>query len=131
MRYKDSEDTISPRQKVYSYAFKKKVVEEVESGLITKTYARRKYNIGGKSTVLGWCRRYGKFHKKEDKLMAKIKNKDSDIQNNKDKEKIKELESALADAHLKLYAHEKMLEIAKRDFGFDIRKKLGSKLPKK
>ena len=93
MRFKDSEDTISPRQKVYSYAFKKKVVEEVESGLITRTYARRKYNIGGKTTILSWLRRYCNNNIKENKVMAKIKDKNTEIdQENKDKERIRVLE---------------------------------------
>ncbi len=36
----------------YSENFKRIVVREVQMGLITKEEARRKYHIGGKSTVL-------------------------------------------------------------------------------
>ena len=86
---------ISP-QNAYSFAFKLKIVQEVESGLISKDGARRKYGIGGKTTVLNWCRQYGTSHKKEYRIM-KITRKEMD-KHQSDKEKIKELEAALAEA---------------------------------
>lgn len=45
----------------FSESFKLFIVEEVESGRITKAEAQRKYDILGHSTVLKWCRKYGKL----------------------------------------------------------------------
>ena len=47
--------------KRYSEAFKKQVVREFEQGALNKADLQRKYDIGGKSRLLDWCRKYGKF----------------------------------------------------------------------
>ena len=47
--------------KRYSEAFKKQVVQEFEKGLLNKDQLQSKYGIAGKSRVLEWCRKYGKF----------------------------------------------------------------------
>ena len=129
MKHRKTDQTKLPLQKSYSLAFKRKVVGEVESGKLTKDGARRKYDIGGKTTVLNWCRKYGKNSRKDYHVMVTTKKEIEEKES--DKERIRELEKALADAHLKLHAHEIMLDIAKKEFGLDIRKKLGTKLPKK
>ncbi|HOW31010.1 MAG TPA: transposase, partial [Bacteroidales bacterium] len=43
----------------YPDDFKLKVIREVLSGRITKEEARRKYQLGGKSAVLIWMRKFG------------------------------------------------------------------------
>ncbi|MCB0278166.1 MAG: hypothetical protein KDD94_01600 [Calditrichaeota bacterium] len=48
-------------QKMYSEAFKRKVVREFETGLISKDGLKAKYQLGGKSIVLTWCRKYGRL----------------------------------------------------------------------
>jgi hypothetical protein len=45
----------------YSEAFKKQIVREFEQGLLNKDQLQRKYGLGGNSTVLKCCLRYGKF----------------------------------------------------------------------
>ena len=45
----------------YSESFKKQVVREYEQGHLNKRQLKSKYGIGGKSRVLEWCRKYGKF----------------------------------------------------------------------
>ena len=45
----------------YSEAFKKLVVREYETGVLNKDQLQQKYGLGGKSRVLEWCRKYGKF----------------------------------------------------------------------
>ena len=106
-----------------------KVVSEVESGAISKDGARRKYGIGGKTTVLNWCRRYGTSHKKEYRIL-KVTRKEIEKQQS-DKERIKELELALEEAHLQNRAHEIILNIMRDDHGIDIRKKFATKPRKK
>lgn len=60
----------------YSESFKKQVVSEVETGKLSKDGAKRKYNIGGSSTVLKWCRKYGKNRTKSSKPMEYLIMKD-------------------------------------------------------
>ena len=46
-------------QRDYSFAFKMKVIYEVEKGQITYKQAQEKYGIQGRSTVLTWLRKHG------------------------------------------------------------------------
>lgn len=111
----------------YSLAFKKKVVQEVESGQLTKAEARNKYNIGGKMTVLKWCRKYGKLYNLG--LQVNI----SMITENDEKESLKRrirlLEEALSNAHLKIESQELMISLAEEKYSIEIRKKTGTKQP--
>lgn len=106
--------------------FKRKVVQEVLSGSLTKQEARFKYGIKGKSAVLTWIRKFGEgiYHveshhrpfmpekpKNEKELLARIK----------------KLEQELEDARLKAEAYAKMIEIAERDLNISIRKKSNTK----
>ncbi len=45
----------------FSEAFKRGVVKEFEQGLLNKDQLQRKYGLGGNTTLLKWCRKYGKF----------------------------------------------------------------------
>lgn len=45
----------------YSEAFKKQVVLEYEKGAFSKNQIQTKYGIKGKSRLLDWCRKYGRF----------------------------------------------------------------------
>ena len=85
----------SSRQRRYGEAFKRQVVQEYEKGFLNKDQLMRKYQITGHSTVLHWCRKYGKFAY------------DSPSENGhplKDpqKQRIRELEKKLKAAELKL-----------------------------
>lgn len=55
---------VKPHQKTpskkYSEAFKHTIVKEYERGFLNKDRLASKYGIKGKSTVLEWCRQYGK-----------------------------------------------------------------------
>lgn len=84
----------------YSESFKKQVVSEVESGNLSKDGAKRKYNIGGKSTVLGWCRKYGKNRTKSHTPMEHLIMKDK-ISESAYKKRIAELEKDLSMSKLK------------------------------
>jgi transposase-like protein len=52
----------NPDQTTYSEAFKHQVVREYERGFLSKEDLMNKYRIGGHSTVLQWCRKYGKLN---------------------------------------------------------------------
>ena len=112
----------------YSEAFKMKVISEIESGKLTANQARQNYDIGGGSTIKNWIKKYGK-----NKLLSKVVR----IEMKDEKDKLKQLEkekkaleSALAQAQLKILCMESMIEVAKDDFDFDIKKILDDRVSK-
>ena len=48
-------------QSDYTMAFKLSVVEQVEKGELTYKEAQARYGIQGRSTVLVWLRKHGRF----------------------------------------------------------------------
>lgn len=105
----------------YSESFKKSVVRQVENGQLTKDGAKFKYNIGGKSTVLNWCRKYGKstYFVRARFNMAKDKTADTAY-----KKRIKELESALSASKLRSTYLECVIEAIEEEYGVTLQKKL-------
>ena len=107
----------------FSVDFKRQVVAEFEAGLLNKDQLQRKYGLKGKSIVLNWCRKYGKFAYtppiERDPLMK-------DAQ----KERIKELEKKLKEAELKALVYSKVIEVTNRQLKTDVIKKIEAELPK-
>lgn len=105
----------------YSESFKKQIVREYEQGLLNKGQLKRKYGIGGKSRVLEWCRKYGKFaYPKQTATGRPMKDPQ--------KQRIKELESKLKAAELKLKVYDKLIEVTNRELDSDIVKKIEARL---
>jgi transposase-like protein len=107
--------------KRYGEAFKKQIVGEFEKGVLNKSQLQAKYGITGKSRLLEWCRKYGKFAY------------NSPTQNGRpmkdpQKQRIKELEKKLKAAELKLKVYNKLIEITNRDLNQDIIKKIEAEL---
>jgi transposase len=116
----------SPTSIRYSFAFKQKVISEIESGKYGLEEARCIYEIGGKNTIQCWLKKYGKDH-----LLCKVVR----VEMRGERDKIKalekrerELEKALASAHLKLIAMETLIENAKTHYNLDLKKNFGSEV---
>jgi transposase len=109
-----------PPQPKHSESFKKQVVREFESGGMNKCQITKKYGIKGKSGLLDWCRKYGKFAYR------------TPAQNGrplKDPQKrIKDLEKKLKAAELKLKVYDKLIEVTNRELDADIIKKIEARL---
>ena len=83
----------------YIEAFKRQVVEQIASGKFSSLHkARTAYGIRGSMTVVKWVRKYGR----EDLLPKRIRIETmEEIDHLKEARlRIKELEAALADAHI-------------------------------
>ena len=102
----------------YSETFKQFVVWQILEGKINMEQTRKRYQIGGKSTVSKWVKKYG-INQKEDKL-KKLSNKKEETD-----EHVKLLEKALEDANLQLEYYEIMMELAKERYNIDIKKNFG------
>lgn len=78
-----------------SESFKKKVVQEYERGFLNKDQLQARYGIGGNSSILQWCRKYGKLHYLEKGALGRP-------MKDPEKQRIKDLERQLEEAKLKL-----------------------------
>ena len=108
--------------KLYSLAFKQKVVSDLESGKLTRSQARKLYGIPGGSTINSWLIKLGKLHLLNKVVRIELKDEVSKLKQ-LEKQK-KELESALAQAHLKLIVYESIIEVAEEELGVDLKKNL-------
>jgi len=102
----------------YSEAFKQQVLRELDAGrFATIGEASRTYGIRGAETVTKWVRQYGKSH-----LLGKVitVHKPQEISEARElRKRVRELEKALADAHLKGLFDDAYLKIACRTAGID------------
>jgi len=114
---------MSYRQRIfprYSEAFKHKVVSEIESGHLSLSEAKRVYDIPGGGTIQNWIEQLGK---------SQLLNKVIRIEMKDEKDRIKELErqkqaleSALAQAQLKIISLESLIKVAEEHYRIDIKK---------
>lgn len=109
---------------IYSDAFKRQVVSELESGLNTKAGLKRKYGIAGNSCLPRWCKQFGKLTYKDQYVKGRPM-KDPNQQ------KIKQLEEQLRQKELELDAYRKFINIAEKELHIKIVKKSGTKQSKK
>lgn len=106
--------------KRYSISFKQKVISEIESGKLTKPEAQRIYGIGSSTSIEKWIKKFGKLHLLNKVVRIELKDEVSKL---KDLEKQKKaLESALAQAQLKLIVYESIIEVAEQELGRDLKK---------
>ncbi len=95
----------------YSEAFKRQVVDEIARGKFSSPYkAQQAYGIRGQMTVTKWVRKYGR----EDLLPkhVRIETMEEADHLKEARKRIKELEAALADAHIDQCLEHAFLEIA-------------------
>lgn len=95
----------------YSEAFKLQVVRDLEQGRFDNaTAAGHAYGVTGKGTVANWVRRFGKDH-----LLGKlvhVMKADEEAELKKLRKRVRELERALADAHIDLKLEAAYVELA-------------------
>jgi len=110
-------------QRRYSLAFQQKVVSEIEAGKFGVSQAKRIYDISPQS-IYDWLRKLGKGHLIEKRVhieMKDEKDKLKDLQHQNQK-----LESALAQAHLRLLMYECLVESVEAHYQIDVKKTFGS-----
>jgi transposase-like protein len=103
----------------YSEGFKLQVIDELSSGKFKNiAAARAAYGITGARTVQLWLRKYGR----EDLLTKQIRIESVAEKDEKKelKERVKNLETALSDAHIDCSLDRAFLEIACERLGIDI-----------
>lgn len=119
------EKTARSSYKRYSVAFKMKVSEEVENGLITLESAGKLYGVP-LSTVAEWVKKYG-INARINKVVYVMTNEEERELLRLRKENSRLLK-ALDDSHLKNLALESLIEIAEETYDVDLKKNIGSQL---
>ncbi len=112
--------------KFYPDSLKREIVWEVQSGLLSKAEAIRKYNIRGSSSIIGWIRKFdGKSSDYHRSMDYKQSDKEALIK------RIKELERKLEDEQIRSEGLSRMIDIAEDQLKVSIRKKSTTKQSKK
>lgn len=124
---KDKEKYVKRTQRDYSMTFKLEVVSEVEKGQLTVTGAKRKYGIQGRSTVLNWLRKYGKFDWENQTPSNMPKSSERKLLELEQKVKLLEkqkrfLEKQVANADKKSVIFDMMIDLAEKEYNIPIRK---------
>ena len=105
--------------KRYSEEFKRHLVSEIESGNVCQAEAAKTYGVA-KSLVRHWLSEYGRFRPQRSIMEVVMKS---------EKERISELEKALADAHLKIRIYDEILNMAGKKYKVDLKKTFGTAQP--
>jgi transposase len=110
----------------YSISFRQMIVKEIEEGAGIEQ-VKKKYDIGGGTTVQRWIKNFGKNH---------LLNKLIRIETMDEKNKIKQLEEdnkrlklALADAYMAKDCLEGVIRMADKEYKTDLKKNFGEQLP--
>ena len=107
---------MTQQRKITGEPFRRAVVKEVENGELSISDAAKRYGVT-KGAVAHWLREYGSFRPKRDVVEVVMKSEE---------DKIRELEKALSDAHLKIRAYEELLKIAEKKYGGGLKKNIGT-----
>jgi transposase len=103
----------------YSEAFKQQVISELEAGKFSGPHsAARAYGINGAQTVSGWLRKYGRGDLAPRRVTISTMSEQDETKELR--KRVRDLEKALADTHMKELLGEAYLEIACRRLGLDV-----------
>ena len=103
----------------YSEAFKRQVVGELERGKhVSIDAARRAYSIGGSITVANWVRKYGGEELQPKRVRIETLTERDELK--EARKRIRELEAAVADAHIDYCLEKGFLQAACERLGVDI-----------
>lgn len=121
---------VKSTQRDYTMAFKLTVVEQVEKGDLTCGQAQMRYGIQGNSTVLMWLRKHGRqsWGRAASSAAMPI---DKTAAPPTPEQRIKELQTQLAQAQEKARLFEAVLEVLKKDHGVRVVKKPSGKSSRK
>lgn len=101
--------------KRYDDNLKVRIVQEIESGSVSLKEASQLYQVSMKY-LRNWLEVYGKYRPKKDILEVVMKSEE---------ERIRELEKALAEAHLELRLYGHIIDFANKLYKTDLKKSFG------
>ena len=107
------------KHRIYSEEFKRQIVQDFESGQFSVPQLEKLHGIGN-PTIYNWIYKFSTFNEKGSRI---VEMKDSSTQKLKQLQtRIKELEAIVGRKQISIDYLEKMIDIAKDEFGIDIKK---------
>jgi transposase len=113
--------TVKERQnRRFSVEFKRKKVNEIERCITSVSEISREYQVS-RAAIYAWIRQYSRMRKKQERLVLESLSDTRKI--TALKEKVKELERLVGQKQIQIEVFDKMIELAEREYGIDIKKK--------
>ena len=122
-RYQSSQERMR-RNRYFSQDFKRKKVREIESNLTTVSSVSREYSVS-LTSVYRWLYKYSAIRKKGVKMVVEAKSDTAKIEYLRGQ--LKEAEATVGQKQIKIDFLEKMIELAEREYGIDIKKNTASR----
>jgi transposase len=110
-------------QRYFSEDFKRKKVREIEQNLVTVLQVVREYGVS-KTSIYKWIYKYSAMRKKGIKQVVEAKSDTLKI--SRLREQMREMERVVGQKQIMIDFLEKMIELAEKEYGIDIKKKLSS-----
>jgi len=114
---------------MYPESFKQQVVQEYEAGGVSLQALRRKYRIGGTTTVSKWLHRYGRGVEMVSSKSATDSSAESSAEALGTVSRIAALEAEVAHMREKVIVFETLVEVAGEYVNMDLKKSLGHSCP--
>lgn len=112
-----------PRRK-FSEEFKKGVVHEIETCVLTVMQASEEYRIANQ-VLYNWLYKYSTYVKKGAQIV--VEKKSEALKSKELRRRVAELEQILGQKQLKIDFLEKLIEVANDELDLDLKKNYGSK----
>lgn len=117
--------SISERQnRRFSTQFRKKKVKELESGQTTISEIVKQYEVS-KTSIYRWRDKFGYMKGKEERLIIESASDTRALLELK--RQVAELERLIGQKQIELDFKDKMIDLAEREYGVDIKKKYSTK----
>jgi len=112
-------------QRVYSEAFKRRYVKLIEEGKESVITVSRTHGVS-RAAVYKWINRYSGYLQSGQTLVVQMDSEESKVRLLE--KQLAEAQSALGRKQMEIDFLNKMIEVGKRDFKFDLKKKVGTQL---
>lgn len=122
----DRHEKATQIQRVHRYFsedFKRNKVREIEQNLVSVLQVGREYGVS-KTSIYKWIYKYSAMRKKGIKQVVEAKSDTLKI--TRLREQVREMERMVGQKQIMIDFLEKMIELAEKEYGIDIKKKLSS-----
>ena len=106
---------------IYSEAFKRSVVDDIENGVMTANQATKYYGIGGGTTIYHWLTTYGMNASKGRKVIIMSPKEETELITLR--KELALIKKQLEEAEVRAIAWESMVEAIEEDLGITVKKK--------
>lgn len=112
--------TSEKRRRTFSKAFKEKKVKEIEQGKTTRSQVCEAYDVS-LTSIQNWIKAYGSSKQAYERVVVESKSETALLL--KYEKKIAELERLIGQKQVIIDFQEKIIELAEKEYGIDIKKK--------